>query len=219
MYIAIKNTENKGVYRKTEFKYEWLTPGTSMKRFRNSKLNEALAWAGVKEVKGITDEENTGRKKKYKKNNRDLILSIRGINRKHVKSLNNILAEIEDESNRFTKTPFYLNSELYISEINGIVDDFELESVISLCKNAINYLNGVIEDVKKLDEELKEKEKEFDSYQLYLEWKNTPEGIEYSKDLKSKIYDVVKDREYKDKIVLFIKTYNKNKKHYNKSKK
>lgn len=48
MYIALKNTEHKGVYKKENFKKEWRVKGASIRSFKEDELQTALNWAGVK---------------------------------------------------------------------------------------------------------------------------------------------------------------------------
>ena len=61
-YIAIKNTEHKGVYKKSEMNTEIMTTkGISHRKFPDNQLQEALKWAGVKDIK-------TGTPKPKKKN-------------------------------------------------------------------------------------------------------------------------------------------------------
>lgn len=61
-YIAIKNTEHKGVYKEKGFNKElYKTKGMSYRVFKDEELNEALKWAGVKNVKtsaNSTKEKN-----------------------------------------------------------------------------------------------------------------------------------------------------------------
>lgn len=219
MFIAIKNSPNQGVYRKTEFKNEWRTPGVSVKEFRDGKLEEALKWAEATEVKGFTQDEISTRKKRDKnknKNNLDIIMGIKGLNLKSVKSLESILLEIEDDTNGFTKTPFYLSTGIYSLVIDSKADLSMIKNSILMCNKAIDYLNWTIENMERLRDVLKSKEKEFDNYQSYLQWKTTDEGLAYSKEIKEEIAKVVKDRDYKDQIVHFIKTYKINKNEYNK---
>lgn len=57
-YIAIKNTEHKGVYKEKEFNKEiYKTKGISHRRFKVTELNEALKWAGVKDIKKTSISE------------------------------------------------------------------------------------------------------------------------------------------------------------------
>lgn len=50
--IAVKNTEHKGVYYEHEFNKDIYTvKGVSYRKFDSSELNEALKWAGVKNLK------------------------------------------------------------------------------------------------------------------------------------------------------------------------
>lgn len=219
MFIAIKNSPNQGVYRKTEFKNEWRTPGVSIKEFRDGKLEEALKWAEATEVKGFTQDEISTRKKRDKnknKNNLDIIMGIKGLNLKSVKRLESILLEIEDDTNGFTKTPFYLSTGIYSLVIDSKADLSMIKNSILMCNKAIDYLNWTIENMERLRDVLKSKEKEFDNYQSYLQWKTTDEGLAYSEEIREEIAKVVKDRDYKDQVVHFIKTYKINKNEYNK---
>lgn len=51
-YIAIKNTEHKGVYKEEEFNKKILqTKGISHRKFKDKQYEDALKWAGVKDVK------------------------------------------------------------------------------------------------------------------------------------------------------------------------
>ena len=51
-YIAIKNREHKGVYKEKEFNKDiYKTKGISYRKFKDKELNEALKWAGVKDLK------------------------------------------------------------------------------------------------------------------------------------------------------------------------
>lgn len=51
-YIAIKNTEHKGVYKEKGFNKEiYKTKGISYRKFKVEELKEALKWAGVKNIK------------------------------------------------------------------------------------------------------------------------------------------------------------------------
>lgn len=125
MYIAIKNSENKGVYRSTEFDYLWLKPGIKSKKFKNSKLNDALKWAGVTEVKGVTDIESS--------------------KRRHKKISNNLIDEWAD--NRL----FIFNDEQRTSEVvnladyvwNIIKDDTEKVLSEETAKNRIEGIQGI----------------------------------------------------------------------------
>lgn len=57
-YISIKNTEHKGVYKEKEFNKELLkTKGISYRKFKSGELDNALNWAGVKNIKKYN--ENT----------------------------------------------------------------------------------------------------------------------------------------------------------------
>ncbi|MBP3916694.1 hypothetical protein [Clostridium sp.] len=219
MFIAIKNSPYQGVYRKTEFKNEWRAPGVSIKEFRDGKLEEALKWAEVTEVKGLAQDEVSIRKKRDKnknKNNMDIIMGIKGLNLKSVKSLESMLLEIEDETNGFTKTPFYLSTGIYSLAIDSKADLSMIKNSILMCNKAIDYLNWTIENMERLRDILKSKEKEFDNYQSYLQWKTTADGLAYSEGIRQEIAEVVKDRDYKDQIVHFIKTYKINKNEYDK---
>lgn len=219
MFIAIKNSPNQGVYRKTEFKNEWRIPGVSIKEFRDGKLEEALKWAEVSEVKGLTQEQVSTTKKRDKnknKNNMDIIMGIKGLNLKNIKTLESILLEIEDETNNFTKTPFYLSTGIYSLAIDSKADSLMIENSILMCNKSIEYLKWTIENMERLRDILKSKEKEFDNYQSYLQWKITTDGLAYSEEIKQEIAEIVKDRDYKDQIVHFIKTYKINKNEYNK---
>lgn len=51
-FIAIKNTEHKGVYKEKEFNKElYKTKGISYRKFKQGELEDALKWANVKNVK------------------------------------------------------------------------------------------------------------------------------------------------------------------------
>lgn len=64
MYIAIKNTEHKGVYKEKDFnKKLYETKGISHRKFKSNELEEALKWAGVKDLK-VSSSNN-----KVKQNN------------------------------------------------------------------------------------------------------------------------------------------------------
>lgn len=51
MYIAVKNSSKKGVYRQEHFKNEWREKGVSIKSFKKEDLVDALKWTGVKGIK------------------------------------------------------------------------------------------------------------------------------------------------------------------------
>ena len=50
MYIAIKNSDKQGVYRRFEFNNEWRKKGVNVKHFKKENLKEALKWAGVRQI-------------------------------------------------------------------------------------------------------------------------------------------------------------------------
>lgn len=221
MLIAIRNTECKGVYRQTELNRSWIPKDASIRIFRESQLPKALKWAGVTEAKGITYKEVIkGKKKynkvKYKKNNLDITSEIIALNSRSIDALESILIEIKDETNEFTKTPFYLSTETYKEQINNIADTSMVEDTILMCENAMDYLNDIVDTMRILKEKVTTKLKEFEDYQSYCDWKSSQEGMEHSKEITNKIIEAVENREYKTKILSFIKEYKKNKKLYNK---
>lgn len=72
-YIAVKNTEHKGVYKEEGFNKDiYKTKGISYRRFDSSELDNALKWAGVKNIKGV----KTKKKKTKKKSSSDEKLSV-----------------------------------------------------------------------------------------------------------------------------------------------
>lgn len=62
MYIALKNTEHKGVYKKEDWDDEWNVKGASFREFDN--LDEALEWA---HVKGLKESNSIKNKKEFNK--------------------------------------------------------------------------------------------------------------------------------------------------------
>lgn len=63
-YIAIRNTEHKGVYKEKEFNKEILkTKGISSRKFEDAQYEDALKWAGVKDVKTNTSNKKSTNKK------------------------------------------------------------------------------------------------------------------------------------------------------------
>lgn len=84
-YIAIKNTEHKGVYKEKEFNKElYTTKNMSYRKFKDNELEAALKWAGVKDIKSASTGETTSNKKKKKenttKNNTTTVLTKQEIN-------------------------------------------------------------------------------------------------------------------------------------------
>ena len=68
-------------------------------------------------------------------------MGIKGLNLKSVKSLESILLEIEDDTNGFTKTPFYLSTGIYSLVIDSKADLSMIKNSILMCNKAIDYLN------------------------------------------------------------------------------
>lgn len=63
-YIAVKNTEHKGVYKEKDFNKEiYKTKGISHRRFKEEELEEALEWAKVKDIKGMQGNNKSTKKK------------------------------------------------------------------------------------------------------------------------------------------------------------
>ena len=213
MFVAIKNGENKGVYRKSDFRYEWRVKGVQIKNFKSPRLREALQWVGVSDVKGATSDEIIKKKNKWelKKDNKELIVCIMGVNKKHMSSLKLMISELESAS-KFVKTPFYLDTEEYKSNLSQSVEVAILEKMWVEYDIAHDYLEYINECLMELRDELRLKESEFKDYQSYLEWKITSEGVAYQEHIKLKLDKIIKDRKYKSHIVSLIKTYNANKK-------
>ena len=216
MLVAIKNGENKGVYRKSDFRYEWRVKGVQIKNFKSPRLREALEWAGVNDVKGATSDEIIKKKNKWelKKDHKELIVCIMGINKKHMNSLKSMISEIES-ANEFIKTPFYLDTEEYKSNLSQAIEKVMLEKMWTEYDIAHDYLEYINECLMDVRDELRLKESEFKDYLSYLEWKITSEGVAYQERVKLKLDEIIKDKKYKSHIVSLIKTYTTNKKIFN----
>ena len=70
MYVALKNTEHKGVYKKENFKNEWRVKGASIRSFKVEELEEALNWAGVK---ALSIPDSSDRKNKNNTKSKEIL--------------------------------------------------------------------------------------------------------------------------------------------------